>query len=248
MNQNLHFAADYAAEQLENYISIHQLGPHDRLPSERKLAAEFNVNRITLREAIARLENEHILYSIIGSGTYIAEKKLRTNTGMNFSFHEYCEANGYKSSSKVVNFYKTIGTDFICQKLSIPLCSQIYILKRLRLLNKRPAMIETSHIAADTCPGLDRFDFYQENASLYSVLTHEYHIHPSKTAYSVSMAYADIYSASLLNIKERTPLLSYDIISSAETDQIIEYVQTLKRSDCFGINSDLYPLTFQAKE
>ena len=95
MNPNLHFTADYAAEQIENYIAIHNLKPHDRLPSERSLAKEFGINRITLREAIARLENEHVLYSLIGSGTYVAEKKLRTNTGINFSYHSYCEANGY---------------------------------------------------------------------------------------------------------------------------------------------------------
>lgn len=244
MNPNLHFTADYAAEQIENYIAIHNLKPHDRLPSERSLAKEFGINRITLREAIARLENEHVLYSLIGSGTYVAEKKLRTNTGINFSYHSYCEANGYSSFSKVVNFYKTTGTEFICQKLAIPSYSRIFVLKRVRFLNKKPAMVETTYIAEANCPDLNKFNFDTDFASLYKVLTEKYGILPSKTRYSVSMIYADSFSADLLNISKGTPLLGYDIISSTEDDQIIEYCQTLKRCDLFGINSDLYPAAY----
>lgn len=243
MNPNLHFAADYAAEQLENYIEINQLKPHDRLPSERTLASQFGVNRITLREAIQRLENEHVLYSLPGSGTYLAAQKLRTNTGVNFSYHSYCQANGYSSSSKVIKFYKAVGTDFVCKKLKIPAHSDIFVLKRVRFLNQKPAMLETTHIPEMICPNLTKFDFNKKHMSLYKVLTEEYGILATKTRYSVSMTYADSASADLLHISKRTPLLSFDVVGLTEEEQIIEYCQTLKRSDFFGINSDLFPPT-----
>ena len=35
MNHYLHAKADDAAEAIENYISMHNLNPHDRIPSER---------------------------------------------------------------------------------------------------------------------------------------------------------------------------------------------------------------------
>lgn len=241
MNPNLHLTADFAAEQIENYISIHQLKPHDRLPSERKFSEELGINRITLREAIHRLENEHILYSKKGSGTYIAPAKLRTNTGMNFSFHSYCTANGYESSSKILNAYKTIGTSFICKKLGIPDHSSIFVLKRLRFLNQKPAMIETTHICDSLCPQLGQFFSTRNSYSLYEILTNEYHILPQKTSYSVSMVYADSESSYHLDLKKGSPLLSFDVISLAKDDLIIEYCQTLKRMDYFGINSNLYP-------
>ena len=34
------------------------------------------------------------------------------------------------------------------------------------------------------------------------------------------------------------------IASSTEDDVIVEYCQTLKRKDLFGINSDLFPVTY----
>ena len=62
MNHYLHAKADDAAEAIENYISMHNLNPHDRIPSERAMAEELGINRTTCREALKRLENEHILY------------------------------------------------------------------------------------------------------------------------------------------------------------------------------------------
>lgn len=55
MNHYLHAKADDAAEAIENYISMHNLNPHDRIPSERAMAEELGINRTTCREALKRL-------------------------------------------------------------------------------------------------------------------------------------------------------------------------------------------------
>lgn len=49
----------------------------DRLPSERELALKFDVSRMTLRQAIQTLADEGILERKIGSGTYVARKKVQ---------------------------------------------------------------------------------------------------------------------------------------------------------------------------
>jgi GntR family transcriptional regulator len=41
-----------------------------RLPSESALAAEFHVSRETLREALALLRDEGLIYSLVGRGTF----------------------------------------------------------------------------------------------------------------------------------------------------------------------------------
>lgn len=240
MNPQLHLAADYAAEEIENYIHIYQLRPHDRLPSEREMACLFHVNRITLREAIHRLENEHVLYSIIGSGTYVAPAKLRTSMGINFSFSSYCAANDYKASNKVLAFRKTEASQYLCARLNISEHAEIYILKRLRYLNGKPAAIETSHIPAAICPDLDQFRL-DENSSLYEILTREYGLFPQNSGYQISMALADSESAFHLNVADGAPLLSFDVLSSVSDHRIIEYCQTLRRIDLFGLSSDIQP-------
>ena len=49
-----------------------EMKPHDMLPSENKLAEEFNLHRLTSRQAITELVNEGTLYRKRGKGTFIS--------------------------------------------------------------------------------------------------------------------------------------------------------------------------------
>ncbi len=49
----------------------------DRIPSERELAVQFNVSRMTLRQAIQTLVEEGILERFVGSGTFVANQKVQ---------------------------------------------------------------------------------------------------------------------------------------------------------------------------
>jgi len=58
-------------EQLHQLIDDGKLKAGDRLPSERELAETFRVSRSSVREAIKTLENEGMVISRPGSGTFI---------------------------------------------------------------------------------------------------------------------------------------------------------------------------------
>ena len=57
--------------QLHQLIDDGKLKAGDRLPSERELAETFRVSRSSVREAIKTLENERMVVSRPGSGTFI---------------------------------------------------------------------------------------------------------------------------------------------------------------------------------
>lgn len=63
------------AEQIIELIKARQLHPGDRLPSERELAAQMNVSRPSLREALRALSLLHIVEIRPGSGTYVSSLK-----------------------------------------------------------------------------------------------------------------------------------------------------------------------------
>jgi GntR family transcriptional regulator/MocR family aminotransferase len=62
-------------QQIENYlremIRSGQLPPETRLPATRQLAHDLNVNRITVETAYADLEADGLIFSRVGSGTYV---------------------------------------------------------------------------------------------------------------------------------------------------------------------------------
>ncbi|HIQ00234.1 TPA: extracellular solute-binding protein [Candidatus Bipolaricaulota bacterium] len=57
------------------WVRSGEVTPGSRLPPERELGRRFGVSRHTVREAIAELEREGVLYRVQGSGTYVAHRR-----------------------------------------------------------------------------------------------------------------------------------------------------------------------------
>ncbi|HKY54028.1 MAG TPA: PLP-dependent aminotransferase family protein [Anaerolineales bacterium] len=68
-------SAEPLYKQIENYlrqgILSGSLAADTRLPASRQLARDLGVNRITVENAYAELETEGLIYSRMGSGTYV---------------------------------------------------------------------------------------------------------------------------------------------------------------------------------
>ncbi len=65
------------AEQISKAIARGELASGDKLPAVRKLAAELVINPNTVARAYSRLEQAGLLTTKTGSGTFVADPKLR---------------------------------------------------------------------------------------------------------------------------------------------------------------------------
>lgn len=59
-------------EQIKHYIAIGVLNSEDQLPSVRKLSADLRINPNTIAKAFNIMENEGIVYTRRGEGTFIS--------------------------------------------------------------------------------------------------------------------------------------------------------------------------------
>lgn len=62
---------EYVIENIKGMITRGELKCGERIPSERELAARFNVSRVPIREALKILEYMGVLDSSRGDGTYV---------------------------------------------------------------------------------------------------------------------------------------------------------------------------------
>ena len=62
-------------DRLTEQIVSGQLGPGDKVPPVRELAAEAGVNPNTMQRALADLEREGLMYTNRTSGRYVTEDK-----------------------------------------------------------------------------------------------------------------------------------------------------------------------------
>ena len=65
------------ADQLRRDILEARHAPGARLPAERDLCAQYDVSRITIRQALALLEDEQLVIRRQGSGTYVCQNPTR---------------------------------------------------------------------------------------------------------------------------------------------------------------------------
>ena len=65
-------------EQIRQQIMLGELKPDEGLPSVRGLAGELRISALTVKKAYDRLEEEGLVVTVHGKGTYVAQ----TDTGM----------------------------------------------------------------------------------------------------------------------------------------------------------------------
>src|SRR5699024_11465859 len=59
-------------KNIQYYIKNQGLEHRDVIPTEKTLSEKYQVSRVTITKSISRLREKEILYSIKGSGTYVA--------------------------------------------------------------------------------------------------------------------------------------------------------------------------------
>lgn len=71
------------AKDLEERIRDGSLKPGSKIPSENELTVEYGLSRQTIRRALEVLEKNNLVYSVRGSGTYVAGRNKDNSPGGN---------------------------------------------------------------------------------------------------------------------------------------------------------------------
>ncbi len=219
------------ADNLLDQIESGELEPNTRLPSERKLSELFDVNRLTLRRALSRLEVQGLLVRQHGKGNYVAEPKIERQTGRLISFTHGMERRGLAPGAKVITFEQRPVEAAIAKRMEVPMLTPIYYGHRLRLLNHEPVMLEEFWMLAHNFPGLEHQDL--TNHSTYEIMESEYGISMLKAQRSFEPAIATEYEAELLQIEVGFPLMLLRRLGFDQKGRCVEYGKDLYRGDRF---------------
>lgn len=73
--------ADLVFDRLMRSIKSGSYGADEKLPAEHDLAAEFQVSRPVIREALRRLRDQGLVYSRQGAGTFVRQAGVREPLG-----------------------------------------------------------------------------------------------------------------------------------------------------------------------
>ncbi|MFV0558431.1 MAG: GntR family transcriptional regulator [Enterococcus sp.] len=220
------------ADSLPVYIQIHDeikrkiedgfWGIGDRLPSERELATQFSVSRMTLRQAIQTLADEGILERKIGSGTYVARQKVQEKMSGTTSFTEIMLSQGRTPSSKAVSYFVAAPSSSEMEKLQLNKDENILRMERIRYADNIPICFEVASIPEKIVHGFSKAEITQ---SFYKTLA-EKGAKIGGANQTVSAMLASEQIAEYLQIKRNEAILRMRQISYFEDGTPFEYVRT----------------------
>src|SRR6201989_1205078 len=117
------------AALLRDRIVDDQLGPHTLLPSERELAEEEQVSRMTARQALSLLEGEGMVYRRPPRGTFVAAPRWRFQNG---SFAQEVSRHGMLPDAKLLWAGAQEPTTSVRRALELDTDATVHAFHRLR--------------------------------------------------------------------------------------------------------------------
>ena len=138
-----------------------------KIPAERELAAEFGVSRMTLRQAIQTLVDEGVLERRVGSGTFVASRKVQDKMAGVTSFTELMIAAGKKPSSKTISYHLTTPSQSEIERLKLEPDERVLRMERIRYGNEIPICYEVATVPAKL---VENFSKTEITSSFYRTL------------------------------------------------------------------------------
>ncbi|HET6379781.1 MAG TPA: GntR family transcriptional regulator [candidate division Zixibacteria bacterium] len=215
-------------EELASRIERGMLEPGTRLPSERELARSLGVSRMTLRQALSRLEHRGLIDRAHGSGTFVAEPKLRHQANVLRGFFRETVGQGVVPTTRTIERSAIFATRVLAQTLDLRIGEEVYKVVRLRSARGTPVVVETSFFPAALFPGLIEEDL--DHRSIYELME-RYGARPVRGEQGMESVAAEAEEAALLGVAPGAPLMLLERTTWDATGRPVEHARDLYRGD-----------------
>lgn len=121
-------------KHLRDRIRSGELKPGDPVPPESQLVQQFNISRMTVRQALSRLVFEGLIERQRGRGSFVAEARFQ-HTHVFPSFEEEMQARGSKTSHKLIDKRVEPAEGKVAESLGLLEDTPVVVLERQRLVD-----------------------------------------------------------------------------------------------------------------
>lgn len=227
---------------LRELINSRQYSVGDQFLTERMISKRFDVSRVTANKALAKLIDEGTLELRKGIGTFVCDHPKHFPTSHLVSFTHKMLASGKKPSTQVLQF-KTVSSGEVAAEVSknldLEAAEKLYYMKRLRLSDEIPLILESHYLRERFCPGLAKDAL---KGSLFDIMTKVYQLNIAGVDETILSTTIHGGNSELLSVQNGAPGIFMYVIGYNDAKIPVWIANVIFRGDAFELHNRRGPI------
>ncbi|OYD23617.1 UTRA domain-containing protein [Oceanimonas baumannii] len=220
------------SDSIEAQIRSGALLANSKLPSERQLSDAFATTRVTLREALSRLEGKGLIYRANRRGWYITPSRINYNPTQRLPFNEVVSGQGRRPDTHILAQQLAPAEPAVHKALGLAPLTPLHRVRRLRSIDGHAVLLEENHLDPARFPGLERHDL---SRSLTRLFEQEYGVRIATMELNMYPLALDEERAQALGVATGAAALFISRLSRDEAGRVIELDWEYWRHDALNI-------------
>ncbi|MBQ6896322.1 MAG: GntR family transcriptional regulator [Oscillospiraceae bacterium] len=205
----------------------------EKLPSENQLCKQYNVSRITVRQALSKLEQKNLVYSVHGKGTFVRLAEISQGLVKITSFQKTLEQKGLTGYTEI--------EDYSLKKIpeTIKIFFEVPNVARLCLVgyaNDMPIVYYNSYListlASEMYPIAQKWEQEKKAFSTWDIYP-EISIRNLHMEQKLSAVIADANIAKILKVSKGDPVMKMET-HAYSNGNLVEYKIAYYRADKYS--------------
>lgn len=209
-----------ARKALSSVLSSGVVAQQERLPSERDLQGVLCVSRGTVREVLAHLEAEGVIYRLDRRGWFVSPPRIDYDLAKPKGFMSFVSEQGRSPRTETLDKSLVQASPEVADLLNVAGGGQAYFIRRRRYIDERPVLIEQIWVNAARFPGLLEKDL---DTSLSTILAKDYEVPTTRTKAEMYPTALDESVSQLLYMTPGSPGLFVRRVCYDASGQVVEY-------------------------
>lgn len=209
-------------QSLSSMIRDEGLSEHDRLPSEAELCQYFDVSRTVIREALAQMVNEGMIYRLQGRGAFVRGRRDEQSfVGSTVGFSGELEEKRRTVTRQVLRQAVVLPTPRMQRFLQIGADEPVVAIDRVMSVEGLPRAIVRWAMLERMVPGLDGLPL--QNRSLYDTISRQYGVRLVRAERWIEAVSLSQVEAGQLGVSPGKAALCIESVGSSASQSAIEY-------------------------
>lgn len=222
------------AEDLRTRILAGEFTVAEPMPTEAQLSERYRASRITVRHALALLDQEGLVHREQGRGSFVRPRGIAVGPRRLTSFTQELRERGSRQGSELVSVDRmAIPPDAPVDPGPSGDCMRI---ERVRRADGRPIALMVNIIPAELGEGIE--SALAMDGSLYGYLSTRHAIEIDSADETYRVGAADAHAATLLGVEPGTPVFLVERVGFAGARRM-EWTRSVVRGDDYEVHVHL---------